>query len=205
MHAELAVKAFWMTLILSMAVPGVALFIRYREATVIRIRGFWSVMLQICSLVIWAAIALLAPFAEYEYANVAILEFFLLFLNSFAIIERCVMLFISFRITTQSMQRAQDKFFFTSDEVLLEKPSHLEGRLYEWLLEHRRYFHQGLFSYSKLACYVMVLIWEIPIIFVFLTLPVDDALLNWKHGSQQFLRFVLNSHWLLRFLSEASS
>jgi hypothetical protein len=128
------------------------------------------VVIQILTLASWAWIEL-----AYHLTGGRILPisfgYFFLFANCCFLLERCVMLFISFRITTQSIQRAQDKFLFSEADVPLQNSSAVGKNIQHWLLANRRFFHQGILSYSKLIAFLFSLIWTVPSMIAEITLP----------------------------------
>eukprot|EP00475_Leptophrys_vorax_P002785 TRINITY_DN11576_c0_g1_i1.p1 TRINITY_DN11576_c0_g1~~TRINITY_DN11576_c0_g1_i1.p1 ORF type:complete len:458 (-),score=124.09 TRINITY_DN11576_c0_g1_i1:174-1526(-) len=152
------IYCFWLVVLVSVGIPAWIAFIANRNESVVRVRGFWSVIIHTSALWGWGIVIL-----SHELTNTTqspTVFCILLYTASLFLMERALMLFVSFRISAQSVQRAQDKFLFESQENSGYKS--LDGRLPRWLLAHRKYFHHGLFSYSKLTAFALVIIWTLP-------------------------------------------
>jgi hypothetical protein len=161
MGVDRIVYIFWLCFMLLTGIPGLVLFTLHRDTTVIRVRGFWSVILQLSFAMLWAFSMLMVYIFGIQPFPTPMIYFFL-FANVTFLLERCLMLFVSFRITTQSIQRAQDKFLFSAGQTPFKEGHSLQSKVYKWLLANRRFFHQGLLSYSKLTAFSFALLWSFP-------------------------------------------
>jgi hypothetical protein len=172
MDSSQVVFVTWMVLIWGTGIPGLLSFIWFRQSAVIRVRGFWSVLLQMISLIMWASDTLVSKFSGTPMPSP--LAYFFLFVNVCFLMERSVMLLITFRISTQSVQRAQDKFMFNAGDELEDRTA-FQKKLHQWLLANRRYFHQGLFSWSKMCALGFAGLWTVPSVLAYNSLPSDAA------------------------------
>jgi hypothetical protein len=151
--------------LVSMFIPTVFFLVKYRQVTFVKVRGVWSIIFQLFGAVSCAiSICLRGAIPDIYPCRISVpLAEFMLFLDALFIFERSIMLVISFRISTECVQRTQEKFK-TISEI---QPSHLprssfERKLYSWLLQNRKLFHVGMFSKSKLACIMMAFVFNLP-------------------------------------------
>jgi hypothetical protein len=169
--AEFVLPLFlsWLALLLAIAVPSIILLIRERQTPFVQVRGFWSVIGQVVTITLYGiSFCFKGLFSSgdvdgYQFRASTPVGNFLLFLNVLFAYERSIMLIISFRISTECVQRAQDKFQ-TSAEILpsYQPRNQFERNLYSWLLRNRRYFHLGPFSYSKISCWAFAIAFNLP-------------------------------------------
>jgi hypothetical protein len=177
MVSTIGLYGTWLVLLITAYVSSMYILSRYQDATFIKVRGFWSIVLQLTSITLCGiSICFKGAFDE-QYPFRISLPFanFLVFFNVLIVFERSLMLIINFRISTECVQRAHDKFQTNEVQIAYSTKTDFERKTYAWLLQNRTIFHTGLFSKSKLACLVIAIIFNLPTLISFQILPQETA------------------------------